>query len=107
MRIHENFTGGNIRVKSIKGEVVELENQLRDTTTEWFYWAFCVEDAGGKSLTFHMQPDRLGYFGPAVSHDLKEWHWLGEVEGDSFTYHFAHGENKVYFAHNMLYHPDR
>ena len=107
MRIHENFIGGNIKVKSIKGEVVELENQLRDTTTEWFYWAFCVEDAGGKSLTFHMQPDRLGYFGPAVSHDLKEWHWLGEVEGDSFTYHFSEGENKVYFAHNMLYHPDR
>ena len=54
-----------------------------------------------------MQQNRLGYFGPAVSHDLKEWHWLGTVEGDSFTYTFADGENKVYFAHNMLYHPDR
>lgn len=48
---------------------------------------------------------RVGRFGAAVSHDLKEWHWSESGEGDTFTYTFAEDEDKVYFAHNMLYHP--
>ena len=105
IKIHSDFIGGNICVKSIHGDVITLENELRDST-EWFYWAFCVENAEGHELTFNMQKNRLGYFGPAVSHDLKEWHWLGKSCGDSFSYCFGQDENKVYFAHNMLYHPD-
>lgn len=105
IKIHKNFVGGNIRVKSIDGDVITLENELRDST-EWFYWAFCVENAEGRELTFNMQKNRLGYFGPAVSHDLKKWHWLDSSDGDSFTYRFGSDEKKVYFAHNMLYHPD-
>jgi len=105
IKIHSDFIGGNICVKSIHGDVITLENELRDST-EWFYWAFCVENAEGHELTFNMQKSRLGYFGPAVSHDLKEWHWLGKSCGDSFSYCFGQDENKVYFAHNMLYHPD-
>ena len=85
MRIHKNFAGGNIVVKSIEGDTVYLENELRDTTEDWFYWAFCVEGAESKTLTFKMQPNRLGYFGPAVSHDYENWHWLDSLEGDSFT----------------------
>lgn len=86
---------------------VYLENQLRDTNKDWFYWAFCVENAAGKEITFHMQPNRIGYWGAAVSHDLREWKWSNSVDKDSFTYKFGACENKVYFAHNMLYHPDR
>ena len=107
IKIHNDFVGGNICVKSIDGDVITLENELRDTTIDWFYFAFCVEGAEGRTLTFNMQKNRLGYFGPAVSHDLKEWHWLGECNGESFTYRFREDENKVYFAHHMLYHPDR
>ena len=36
---------------------VYLENQLRDTDKDWFYRAFCVENAAGKEITFHMQPN--------------------------------------------------
>lgn len=86
---------------------VFLENELRDSGGDWFYWAFCVENAQGNELTFHMEKDRLGYWGPAVSHDLKEWHWLGEQNGDSFTYRFAENEDKVYFAHHILYPMER
>lgn len=107
MKIHGDFTGGNIRVVSMEDDQITLENELRDTNTEWFYWAFCVEGAAGRTLTFHMQADRLGYFGPAVSHDLMEWHWLDRVEGNDFTYSFGPEEDRVYFAHNMYYHPDR
>ena len=105
--IHNNFVGGNIRVKELTGDTVVLENELRDTEGTWFYWAFCVEGAEGRTLTFELEENRLGYFGPAVSHDLYEWHWLGECNGNSFTYRFGENDSRVYFAHNMLYHPDR
>ena len=107
MIIHNHFTGGNIAVKAMDGCHIYLENELRDTMEDWFYWAFCVEGAQGKELTFHFQKHRLGYWGPAVSHDLVHWKWLDDCRDDTFTYHFGEDENKVYFAHNMLYHPDR
>ena len=107
INIHGNFIGGNICVKEILDDTVLLENELRDTESDWFYWAFCVEGAEGRTLTFKMQPTRLGYWGPAVSHDLKEWGWLDSCDGDSFTYSFSSDESKVYFAHHMLYHPER
>lgn len=107
MRIHQDFTGGNIAVKEEKEGGFVLGNELRDTTEDWFYWAFCIEGAEGRELTFEFDANRLGYFGPAVSHDLVHWHWLGSVCGDSFTYRFAQDEGRVYFAHHMLYHPDR
>ena len=74
MKIHADFTGGNIAVKEQTANEVWLENELRDTTRDWFYWAFCVEGAAGTTVTFHMQAVRLGYYGPAVSHDLVHWH---------------------------------
>lgn len=107
MRIHTEFTGGNITVKSQSSNEIFLENELRDTTEDWFYWAFCVEGAENKTITFKFQNNRLGYFGPAVSYDLVHWHWLNNVDGNSFTYSFKGNESKVYFAHSMLYHPNR
>ena len=90
-----------------RGNDVYLQNELRDTTSNWFYWAFCVEGAAGETITFHFGENRVGYWGAAVSHDLKTWKWLNERDGESFRYTFGEKENKVYFAHNMLYHPDR
>ena len=74
MRIHQDFTGGNIAVKEEKEGGFVLGNELRDTTEDWFYWAFCIEGAEGRELTFEFDANRLGYFGPAVSHDLVHWH---------------------------------
>lgn len=107
IKIHENFTGGNIKVLKQDGDCLWVDNNLRDTTMDWFYWAFCVEGAENKTLTFNFRDTRLGYFGPAVSHDLVNWYWLDSINGDSFTYTFGENESKVYFAHSMLYHPDR
>lgn len=107
MRIHSDFIGGNITVREQNGNTYVLGNELRDTTEDWFYWAFCIEGAENEVVTFRFGECRLGYFGPAVSHDLVSWHWLDRVDGDSFTYHFSENESKVYFAHSMLYHPDR
>ncbi|MBQ7642710.1 MAG: hypothetical protein IJS67_02290, partial [Clostridia bacterium] len=107
MIISKDFVGGNIEVVDRKGNDVYLKNELRDTQGDWFYWAFCVENAAGESVTFHFGRNRLGYFGPAVSRDLKKWQWLGKCGENEFTYNFGKDENRVYFAHSMLYHPDR
>ena len=105
-KIHKEFCGGNISVVSQTETEVVLENELRDTgdsITDWFYWAFCIEGAENKEITFHMQRHRLGHWGPAVSYDLENWFWLNSCDGDSFTYHFSSTESKVYFAHHILY----
>ena len=107
IKVHSNFTGGNISVKEQNGDKFLLENELRGSVSDWFYWAFCVEGAEGKELTFSFDKRRVGYFGPAVSYDLREWRWLDSCDGDSFKYKFDENESKVYFAHSMLYHPDR
>ena len=107
MLITSDFCGANITVKGIDGDTVYLENQIRDTTEDWFYWAFCIEGAEGRTVRFVFDKMRVGYFGAAKSHDLKNWEWTrGECGEKFFTYTFAKDENKVYFAHNMVYSPD-
>ena len=48
----------------------------------------------------------INYWGPAVSYDNENWHWLGK-SGDQndtfFEYTFASNEDKVYFCHHMSY----
>lgn len=108
MVIHNKFVGGNIVLDHIEGDHVYLKNELRDTTTDWFYWAFCVEGAQGRELTFHFESTRLGFWGPAVSRDLVSWHWHDQVSDDylSFSYCLGKDETRVYFAHHMLHHPN-
>lgn len=105
--ISTDFTGGNICVQKTDGNTIYLKNELRDTQQDWFYWAFCITGAKGKTLTFTFcDKNRIGYFGPAISVDLQKWKWLDNGCTDtSFTYTFEN--DRVYFAHHMLYHPDR
>ncbi len=109
MYIHTNFAGGNIIVTATDNCTIHVERDIRDTEGDWFYWAFCVEDAAGQTLTFRFPNGaRVGRFGPAISHDLETWHWQNVPSpGNTFTYTFGEDENKVYFAHNMLYQPPR
>ena len=108
MTIHTDFWGGNIVVERVEGDTVYLERDLRDTEGDWFYWAFCIEGAAGRTLSFRFSSEaRVGRFGAAVSHDLAAWHWSESGSGSSFSYTFAEDENKVYFAHHMLYHTER
>lgn len=108
MILHKNFTGGNFCIENQDRNTFYIERELRDTREDWFYWAFCVEGAAGKTLTFLFNhPNRVGYYGAAVSSDLKNWRWSNTKIGEGFTYTFSKQENRVYFAHHMLYHPDR
>ena len=108
MRITADFVGGNIVAAQTDENRFLLSCDLRGGP-EWFYWAFCAEGAkAGQTCTFSFDGDRVGNFGPAVSHDLQHWAWAkGEHTPRSFSYTFSEGEDRVYFAHHFLYHPAR
>ena len=106
MRISTDFCGGNAADIRINGDNVSFSPDLRDTTESWFYWAIRVDGAAGRTISFSI-PHWVGRFGAAVSHDLENWNWSGNSDGDSFVYTFGENENSVYFAHDMLYHPSR
>lgn len=53
MKLHKNFVGGNIRIIKTDGDTVFLDNELRDTTEDWFYFAFCVEGAATREKGAH------------------------------------------------------
>lgn len=50
MTVHQNFVGGNIRVKEKTEDTYILGNELRDSVEDWFYWAFCIEGAENRLL---------------------------------------------------------
>ena len=104
MKITSEFPGGNIKVITIENDIIRLDTDMRDSAGDWFYWAFGVEGADGETLHFSFPKNRVGYYGPAVSHDLLNWEWLGQKDGeDEFSYTFGKSEGMVYFAHHILY----
>ena len=119
MKIDRNIVSGNIEVLDMQGDTVTLANELRDTWEErdWFYWAFRVSGAAGRTVTFQFpHVNRVGYWGAAVSTDLYSWQWTGNRKSwqiddgttyEAFTYTFGKEENEVYFCYNMLYTPAR
>ena len=117
MKITTDFPGGNIKIIEIieivenKENIIKLKPDFRDTNGDWFYWAFCVQGAAGQTLKFDFSPyGYIGYHGPAVSDDLKTWRWA-DINGNdnpySFAYSFGEHEDRVYFAHDMLYGAER
>ena len=105
--IDAQFPGGNIIVDSIQGDVVHLRPDLR-TSPDWFYYAFRVKNAEGKTLRFVFEREnRIGPRGPAISTDEgKTWRYLSSKPNASskeFTYVFGPEEKSVRFALAILY----
>jgi hypothetical protein len=81
VRIDADFPGGNIVVDKIVADTVYLHQDLRDTSTNWFFWYFRVRNGIGRTITFIFPPDRavLGARGPAVSSvGGRSWTWAGQ-----------------------------
>jgi len=100
------FPGGNIKLDRIDGDAVFLRQDLRDTAGNWFYWAFRVRGAEGKTLRFNLAGDLLAARGPAVSTDGGvTWKWLGRevVKDRGFSYTFAADAIDVRFSMGMPY----
>lgn len=105
-RIDADFPGGNIIVDGIEGDTAFLRPDLRDTQGDWFYWAFRVRGAAGRTLTFTFASDRFSARGPAVSADGgKTWRWLGRavVRNSAFRHTFGPGDDDVRFSVGMPY----
>jgi hypothetical protein len=107
LRIDAAFPGGNIVLESIQGDRVVLHQDLRDTRGWWFYWAFRVRGAAGRTLTFRFtNRNPIGVRGPAVSVDGgRKWSWLGTdaVDESSFRFSFAKDANDVRFSVTIPY----
>ncbi len=106
INLSDKIIGGNIIIDGFENNKFKLRPDNRDSKN-WFYWSFSVSGAQEKTLTFEFDNRwRIGYFGPAVSHDLVHWHWLGSHNDfNSFSYEFSKEETLVYFAHNIPYYP--
>ncbi|MBR4750312.1 MAG: hypothetical protein IK077_00975, partial [Thermoguttaceae bacterium] len=70
-QIDVDFPGANVVVDSISDDgLVKVRPDLRDTVGDWFYTAFRVKCAQGRTLTFEFDaPNRVGARGPAISSD--------------------------------------
>lgn len=109
MKISSDFAGGNCRVLSVTNEngitVVNLEQELRDTTVWWFYWCFCVTDAPAGEVHFKFNNgDVVSPHGPCTSADGINWEWAPQtlIDNKCFSYTFKANENR-YFAFTIPY----
>lgn len=108
LMVDNRIPQGNIFVAGINGDTVELHNEIRDTDGWWFWWAFRVRGAEGRTLKFKFRPDPLTGWneyvslrGAAVSADLGATWDYTEKESftkDEFTYTFAKDAKEVWFA---------
>lgn len=111
IRIRSDFPGGNIRLISVAGNSVQLEQDMRDSTVWWFYWSFCVEEAPAGELVFSfMNGEVVGPWGPAFSRDGITWEWLGKESivyengiRQGFRYTFSPFACRVFFCFSLPY----
>ncbi len=90
LAIDADFPGGNIVVEQVTETTARVHQDLRDTSSDWFYWAFRLRDAQGRDvrITFTGSNPIAGR-GPAVSDDGgASWRWLGpeSVDGQTISY---------------------
>lgn len=111
MKITTDYPGGNCKLISITEEngktVVNLEQELRDTSDWWFYWNFRVDNPpeGEVIFAFHNK-DVVCSHGPATSTDAKNWEWCEEksfIDHTHFRYVFSENEPSRYFCFTIPY----
>lgn len=103
--IDKNFEGGNIKVNSIEGFDVYLEQEIRDTMEWWFYFSFRAKAIKEGTYIFHFcNKEVVSRFGPAVSFDGKKYEFLENTFIDHSTFKMFIKENQtVYFAFSYPY----
>lgn len=100
------YPGGNVIVESIDGDVVRLRQDLRHTSTWWFYWNFVACHAAGRTLRFEFAgEDAFNARGPCASLDGEIWRWLGRdcLRDNGFAFDFLPGMDRVQFAFGIPY----
>ena len=106
--ITNKVPAGNIQVVSVNGHDVELDVELRDTSTDWFYWCFKVKFPEKGLYRFRFtRGGKVGTRGPAVSRDGgKSWKWLDAATHESdreFEYTCNEPGEELIFCQTMQY----
>ena len=106
MDIDKVLPAGNIEVLGVKWDKVTLRQEQRGTVGEkWFYWAFRVRGAEGRTVVFDF-PDKqpgggpVGVRGPVVSKDRGRtfaYPLDGKATKSSFVYTFGPDEHETWF----------
>lgn len=99
------YPGANATDVSIDGASVQVAPDLGDAGSEWlFYWNVGIESDDDRTVTVSFPDEVVGPWGPAVSHDRREWTWLGTETDDriEFTHQFSAGE-RAFFAFSFPY----
>ena len=102
--VDANLPAGNVVVEGISGDTVRLRQDLRDTKGGWFYWAFRVKGAQGRTLKFSFTDKYgggpVGVRGPVVSTDggkTFSYPLDGKSRPNGFTYTFGPNDAEVLF----------
>ncbi len=105
MTIDTNFPGGNLRVFESRDDILNVAPDYRDSEGGWFYWAFRVTGAAGRTLHVHFRSPHVGARGPAISTDGRlSWRWTAEPFGnDFFQISIPQGCDEIYLAFAPLY----
>ena len=104
--IDADFPGGNILIRAIDGDVIRLQQDLRDTEGFWFYWCFRVRGAAGRELTFRFPDHNLfSIRGPAVSTDRgATWQWTNIDTTEDLTFRWRFDDDgEVRFSMGQPY----
>jgi hypothetical protein len=106
VHVDAQIPAGNIVFERLAGDQVYLHQEWRGSSEWWFYWAFRVCGAQGRTLTFNFTDgEPVGTRGAAVSVDQGlTWHWQNrDFAKNTFTYTFAPSAPEVWFAFGMVY----
>lgn len=104
--IDSQIPAGNIVFERAEGDQIYLHQERRGTSEWWFYWAFRVRGAEGRTLTFHFTDgEPVGARGAAVSVDKGlTWTWQNrDFTKNTFTYTFDPAGSEVWFSFGMAY----
>jgi len=102
--VDADMPAGNVVVDGIEGDTVRVHQDLRDSGM-WFYWAFRVRGAAGRTLKFDFTVKKpgggpVGVRGPVVSADggkTFSYPLDGKSRPGGFSYSFGPGEDDVLF----------
>ena len=108
--VDKELPAGNIVFERMVNDTVYVHQELRGSKKAWFYWAFRVRGAQGKTLTFVFTKSfAICERGPLVSLDKgKTYEYLAE-EGSTphtFTYTFPADAKEVWFYECHPYTPE-
>ncbi|MBR4076879.1 MAG: hypothetical protein IKK25_08485, partial [Lentisphaeria bacterium] len=118
VKISCDYPGGNVKVHGISTGCADVDADLRDTPSNWFYWNFEAEAVTPGTVRFQFPVGRwmISRQGPAVSTDEgKTWRWLGRENTtfngseskvntrDSFDWTFTRAGETVRFAQGIPY----